>query len=313
MSRDSRKSPSSPPVATPHPRSRHHGRYDLRALAQASPELSAFLRPHPLEGETIDFADPAAVLALNRALLLQFYGLRWDLPPGALCPPIPSRADYLHHLADLLAEGSSTPAIPRGAGVTILDIGIGANCIYPLIGAREYGWSFVGTEVNRDSLAWAQRLVADNPSVAAQIECRLQSSTQIFEHVTGPTERFAASICNPPFHASAAEARADSRRKQQNLAANRKSSAPAGEHSLNFGGQAHELWRSGGELAFIRQMIEESRRRPSLCGWFTTLVAKSVHLPPLLAAVKRVQPSDARVIPMRHGQKQTRILAWTFA
>lgn len=88
-----------------HPRNRHRGRYDFPALLRAHPPLARFVAPHPVEGETVNFADPAAVLALNRALLAHHYGFdRFELPAGALCPPVPGRADYLHHLADLLAN-----------------------------------------------------------------------------------------------------------------------------------------------------------------------------------------------------------------
>ena len=42
--------------------------------------------------------------ALNKALLAHFYAVKhWDIPDGFLCPPVPGRADYVHHLADLLA------------------------------------------------------------------------------------------------------------------------------------------------------------------------------------------------------------------
>jgi 23S rRNA (adenine1618-N6)-methyltransferase len=43
-------------------------------------------------------------------------------------PSIPGRADYIHYIADLLAE-SNNGIIPRSWDQG-LDIGIGANCIY---------------------------------------------------------------------------------------------------------------------------------------------------------------------------------------
>jgi 23S rRNA (adenine1618-N6)-methyltransferase len=87
-----------------HERNAHRAGYDFAALTRALPELARHVRLNPNGGETIDFADPAAVLALNRALLRHHYGVtEWEVPAGFLCPPIPSRADYLHYLADLLA------------------------------------------------------------------------------------------------------------------------------------------------------------------------------------------------------------------
>jgi 23S rRNA (adenine1618-N6)-methyltransferase len=304
------------PAAGLHPRNRHHGRYDFPALVRAHPPLARHLVPHPVAGDTLNFADPAAVLALNRALLAHHYGLdHYELPPGALCPPIPGRVDYLHHLADLLAETTPDRQPPRGAATRVLDLGTGANCIYPLLGAREYGWSFVATDIAPASLDNARRILAAHAhlGVAALIELRLQPDpSSLFANIIAPGETFAASLCNPPFHASAAEAATGTQRKLRNLAAGRSHRA-AGQPALNFGGLAHELWCEGGEPAFLHRMIAESARRPTLCRWFTTLVSKSAHLPDLERALASARATEVRVIPMRHGEKHSRILAWSFA
>ena len=279
-----------------HPRNRFRERYDFAALVACCPQLGAFVARNAYGDESIDYANPDAVKALNRALLIHGYGLaHWDIPPGHLCPPIPGRSDYIHHLADLLGGG-------RG---TVLDVGVGANCVYPLIGASEYGWRFVGTDIDAAAVKWARNLVAANPSVSGLIECRLQpSATECFAGVMKPGERFDATMCNPPFHASAAEAAAGTRRKVSNLG--------HGKVALNFGGKSGELWSAGGELAFVRRMIEQSAKLPGRCRWFTTLVSKSANLPALTKVLRAVKAADIKVIEMAQGQKKSRILAWTF-
>lgn len=244
---------------------------------------------------------------MNRALLKYHYAIDpWHLPPGYLCPPIPGRVDYLHHVADLLAEGA---AIPQGPSIRILDIGVGANGIYPLLGARVYGWSFVASDIDPVAVANVRQIAAANPGIGDRIEARLQPATDsIFANVTYPGETFALSLCNPPFHASETDARAGTRRKLRNLGGGRE---PA-ETVLNFGGRGNELWCEGGELGFVQRMITESAARPELCRWFTTLVARSEHLPELERALRRARATETRTIPMAAGQKQTRILAWTF-
>jgi 23S rRNA (adenine1618-N6)-methyltransferase len=81
---------------------------------------------------------------------------------------------------------------------------------------------------------------------------------------------------------------------------------------LNFGGQASELWCEGGELGFVQRMIAESARVPRACRWFTTLVSKSEHVPRLRQALRAVNAAEVRTIDMTHGQKKSRILAWSF-
>jgi 23S rRNA (adenine1618-N6)-methyltransferase len=291
-----------------HPRNRHAARYEFPALTACCPELSRFVQLNPIGGETIDFADPAAVTALNQALLKHDYGLTyWEIPAGYLCPPVPGRADYIHQLADLLSAGRENQ-IPRGPQVAVLDIGIGANCVYPIIGVTEYGWRFVGTDIDPVAIASARRLVARNPTLAGRIECRLQrSATDIFKGIVKPGETFALSMCNPPFHASAEEAAAGTRRKLRNL-----HGAKVGAGRLNFGGQGNELWCAGGELGFVRRMIAQSVEGPQLCRWFTTLVSKRENLPAIYGALKAVKVSDVRTIDLAHGQKKSRIVAWTF-
>jgi 23S rRNA (adenine1618-N6)-methyltransferase len=283
-----------------HPRNRFRTRYDFPELISDSPALALFVKANAHGDDSIDYSDPLAVKALNQALLKHVYGLQhWDIPPGYLCPPIPGRSDYIHHLADLIG-------LKRGPSVRVLDVGTGANCIYPLIGASEYGWSFVGAEMNAEALRWAKKLVAASPSVAGLIECRLQKSAmRCFQGIIQPGEHFDLTMCNPPFHASAAEAAAGTQRKLRNLGKKKTG-------VLNFGGRAGELWCEGGELAFIRRMIEESADFADRCGWFTTLVSKSEHLSRLEKVLHRVKAPEVKIIEMAQGQKKSRILAWRF-
>ncbi len=289
-----------------HARNRFGKGYDFRRLVAALPELAEHVRATGHGADSINFADPAAVNALNRALMADVYGLQWSIPPGALCPPIPGRSDYIHHLADLLSGGDDA-AIPRGPEVKILDIGTGASAIFPMIGAAEYGWSFVGTEIDQSAQRWARQIVRVNRGIAKLIEIRLQpDASACFANVVTPRESFAACMCNPPFHASAEEAAAGSQRKQRNLGIRR------ADRALNFGGRAGELWCEGGELGFIQRMIIESTEDPQRCFWFTTLVSKSEHLPALRRLLKQTDVTAVRVIDMAQGQKKSRILAWAY-
>ncbi|MBC6612253.1 23S rRNA (adenine(1618)-N(6))-methyltransferase RlmF [Hymenobacter sp. BT507] len=293
---------------TLHPRNRHHGRYDFAQLVQASPELATFIVSTPTGDASLNFADPAAVKALNRALLKQFYGIRqWDIPAGYLCPPIPGRADYLHYLADLLADGNAG-VVPTGKSIRVLDVGVGANCIYPIIGHHEYGWRFVGTDVDTTALRVGKQLVASNPTLTGAVELRYQpDGTAIFSGILKPRETFDATMCNPPFHGSAAEAEASTRRKERNLATSR-----GAQPTSNFGGQDRELWYPGGEATFLWHMAEESALFRESCYWFTTLVSKKETLPGLYKSLQKLGAVEVRTIPMAQGHKVSRIVAWTF-
>lgn len=311
MKAKSPRAPAAPKSTGLHSRNPHAARYDFARLVAAHPVLADFLRPHPVAGETVDFADPAAVFALNEALLRAYHGVtHWELPPDALCPPVPGRADYLCQVADLVAESGGGRS---GAEVVVLDVGTGASCIYPVLGVSLFGWRFVATDAEKSSVRWAETLVKANPALEGKVECRWQMDTRrIFEGVTASSERFALSVCNPPFHASRAEALAGTQRKLRNLGAVAGRSAADGSPVLNFGGRGNELWCEGGEVGFLGRMIAESAARPKLCGWFTTLVSKSARLPELEAKLARAGATEVRVLGMRHGEKFSRVLAWRF-
>jgi 23S rRNA (adenine1618-N6)-methyltransferase len=293
-----------------HPRNRHQDRYDFARLTRAWPPLKAHLVRTPDAQQSVDFADPAALRALNRALLQSQYGITgWQFPDGYLCPPVPGRADYLHGLADLLAE-SNDGVIPRGEFIRALDVGTGASCIYPLLGQVDYGWRFVGTEIDTAALASAKAIVTANPALAAHIELRLQSdSRSILKGAVRVGEDFDLTLCNPPFHASAAEAAQASAAKWRKLG---RTAGPGARPRRNFGGQSHELWCRGGELAFVRQMIDESVDLASSVYWFTSLIAIGAHLASLKQHLQRVGAREVRSVAMAQGQKQSRFLAWSF-
>jgi 23S rRNA (adenine1618-N6)-methyltransferase len=293
-----------------HPRNPHRDRYDFARLIKACPELAPFVALNAYQNTSIDFADPQAVRTLNKALLMDCYGLStWDVPAGFLCPPIPGRADYIHHAADLLGSCNGG-SVPRGTAIRVLDIGTGASCIYPILGHCAYGWSFVGADIDPAALASAQRIVQANGRLENAIELRLQPDpSMVFSGLLNPEEVFDLAICNPPFHASLAEAREGARLKWRNLGKGQVASkAPL----LNFGGQASELWCEGGEEGFAGRMIEESTRIPTRCFWFTTLIAKATHLPVLYRALRRSGAVQMRTLGMAQGQKKSRLVAWSF-
>lgn len=293
-----------------HPENPLRFRYNFPKLTEDYPELQPYVRPNKYGDPSIDFTNPDAVKTFSRVLLRHHYDVQyWDIPKGYLCPAIPGRADYLHHVADHLARHAPDKQVPRGANIRVLDIGVGANCIYPLIGHKTFGWKFVGVDVNPISVKAATQIVKSN-GLQKQIEIRTQGS---FEYILGgfikPGEAFDLSICNPPFHASLEEALAGNRRKWKNL---RKSPGQTKQPHLNFGGKAPEIWYQGGEKAFLLRMIRESAKIPDTVRWFTSLVSKKTNLPALQNALKAAKTSQVEVIEMAQGQKTSRIIAWTF-
>ena len=288
-----------------HPRNLHRDAYDFPALVKAIPELKKCITENKVGVKTIKFSDPISVILLNRALLKHHYKIQhWSIPKGFLCPPVPGRADYLHYVADLLS-GGSRQFIPKGDKVNIFDIGTGSNLIYPLLANKIYDWNAVGSDVDLIAIENAKLLVKENRLKKA-IKIRTQNKKgRIFHDCIQPDEFYDAVICNPPFHLTEKEANKGTERKWKNLGKGKGG-------GLNFGGKKNELIYPGGEMDFIQKIMTESKAFEKQILWCTTLVAKEAHLPKLQRKLAKLQPKEVKVIKMGQGNKQSRILAWTF-
>jgi len=291
-----------------HPRNKHRARYDFNLLTESCPELTPFVKRNKYDDESINFADPAAVKMLNLALLKHYYSIdNWDVPEGYLTPPIPGRADYIHYMADLLAA-KNYGKMPIGDNIVCLDIGVGANCIYPIIGHMEYGWSFIGSEIDPLAVESAKKIIEANPILRGKVEMKVQHRPKdYFYGIIRKDAHVDLSICNPPFHASLEKAQLGNLRKLSNLS-QKKIKDPV----RNFGGQSTELWCEGGEKRFVSKMITESRKFGQTCFWFSALVSKEANLKYNYNTLKQVEAVEVKTIPMGQGNKNSRVLAWTF-
>lgn len=281
-----------------HSNNPHRNGYDLDALQEVFTPLKSFVHINKFNTETIDFANPKAVKALNTALLKLHYEINyWDFPEENLCPPIPGRVDYIHHLNDLLkAEDQES--------IKVLDIGTGATCIYPILGNAVYKWKFIGTDIDSHSLKIAQEII-DKNKLSGSIELRhQQNKDNIFEGAISSDDIFTVSMCNPPFYASQYEAVESNSRKLKGLGIE--------TTKRNFGGSQNELWYKGGEKAFLHNYLYQSSLIKEQCKWFTSLVSKKENVASMEQSLKKLGAKKIKVIPMNQGNKVTRIVAWSF-
>lgn len=304
-----------------HPNNIHKNGYDFEALGRHFPALKSFLVNSTKGKLSIDFANPKAVKSLNAALLSFHYATHfWDIPDGYLCPAVPGRADYIHHIADLLARTKITKHPNRG--IVGLDIGTGANLVYPIIGTHTYNWKFIACDVEKGACESAKAIINANTNLKKQIKLRKQSDIKcFFKNVLKEDEFVDFTMCNPPFHNSLEQALVGNTRKlkglkhNQNKRAQKQPPFPSDHKSnlLNFGGQNNELWCAGGELKFVSDMILESEEMKEQVGIFTCLVSKSANLPPLNKLLNKVGASLIEQIDMAQGNKISRFIAWSFS
>ncbi|CAK7262668.1 hypothetical protein SEPCBS119000_000091 [Sporothrix epigloea] len=277
-------------------------RLDFLALARDDPEFAAVCtRP----GQ-INFRDPAAVRQLTQSLLRRDFGLKVDLPPDRLCPPVPNRVSYVLWVTELVGttRGGSTPEQVVG-----LDIGTGASCIYPLLACTiSPSWRFLATDIDADSLQSARNNVERN-GLAERIRVvrrTLDDSLVALEENESLNLTF--TMCNPPFYASADEMAASAAAKQQP------------PHSACTGAPVEMVYSPlagcdvGGEIAFVGRVLAESLVLRSRVGWYTVMLGKLASLTTLVAQLRAHGIDNYAVTALLyHGGKTRRwALGWSF-
>ncbi|KAJ2716101.1 Methyltransferase-like protein 16 [Coemansia spiralis] len=268
----------------------------------------AELQPHLVAGaggrSTIDFRVPDSVRVLNRALLHVYFGLDVHLPSDSLCPAVANRLSYLTWIRDnVISE------LQPGGKLAGLDIGTGASCIYPLLGSRAIpGCTFVGTDINRESIAAARANVLRNGLQASidlvvnadrGVKLPLDAAEFPLPVADADGAVFAFCMCNPPFYK-------DSSERQQ--LAHMKARPPG----LDTGGKCDELYTAGGEEEFLAGLVDESVVHRKRIRWFTTMTGKKSTLAALAARARAAQAKHVREGRLVHGRTTRWVLAWSF-
>ena len=294
-------------------------------------------------------------IALTRGLLHWYFDLTLQhIPEKHLCPPVPNRFFYVHwiqtHLLPLLSKESgrfdydsddsegdtndgALALYPYG-----LDIGVGANCIYPMLNAKFFRYNMVGTDIDNDALKVAQANVEANhlqgkiklfqvaPSYAQQ---QASSSPSAPESVGGPVSRALQTwqssqrpeqreqqrlqfvMTNPPFY--------DPQEEQTVM-----TDARVGDGRARTAMTVSEGTYPGGEVGFVTDMIADSLRQRNdveLNGsllssplWYSSMLGKKASLVKLQKLLTHtLGPGHVEVTDYGPGQYTRWFLAWTLA
>jgi 23S rRNA (adenine1618-N6)-methyltransferase len=270
-----------------HPENKYYNnKPNFKLLAKKHPEFSKFVYKNKFNSYSINWKNKDAVKELCKTLLKEDFKIEyWDIPDGYLIPTITSRLNYLYWIKDLLQDSKRFDGI---------DIGTGANLIYPLLGNKIFKSKFVATDINEDSLKIAKEIITRN-CLDNEIKLVLQKNEEnIFEGVISENDQFGFSMCNPPYFVIEEDV------KQEN---------PNTDCQYN----EKEVYCRGGEYRFINNMIRESKVYKYNIIWFTTLVGKKKNYDLLLKLIKSDREiEDVRCTTFYQGKLARWGLAWTY-
>ncbi|XP_060929085.1 RNA N6-adenosine-methyltransferase mettl16 [Limanda limanda] len=278
-----------------HPRNRYKDRPpDFSYLASKYPDFQQHVHTSLTGRPVVNFKEPEAVRALTCTLLKEDFGLTIEIPLERLIPTVPLRLNYIHWVEDLI-DGQKQPR--RG-----IDIGTGASCIYPLLGATMNGWYFLATEVDDICFDYATKNVEQNNMSDLIKVVKVPQKTLLMDALKEETEIiYDFCMCNPPFFANQLEAQG----------VNSRNSRRPPPSSVNTGGVT-EIMAEGGELEFVKRIIHDSLQLKKRLRWYSCMLGKKCSLAPLKEELRKQGVPKVTHTEFCQGRTMRWALAWSF-
>ncbi|KAF7732015.1 hypothetical protein EC973_007120 [Apophysomyces ossiformis] len=203
------------------------------------------------------------------------------------------RLNYILWLQDLMDE-----TLPEQEEIAGIDIGVGASCIYPLLGcASRRNWTFLGTDIDKRSIRYARENVKRN-GLDSRITIKHNDNPErIFLLDEDRTYHFC--MCNPPFYSSQEEIEEGLRNKEL-------------EPSAVCTGSDNEMVTAGGEYGFIKRMINESVTYKTRIKWYTSMIGQKKTIKPLVDLLKSNNITNYLVTDFCQGRTKRWGIAWSF-
>uniref|UniRef100_A0A8D0GHN9 U6 small nuclear RNA (adenine-(43)-N(6))-methyltransferase n=1 Tax=Sphenodon punctatus TaxID=8508 RepID=A0A8D0GHN9_SPHPU len=247
---------------------------------------------------SLNFKDPEALRALTCTLLKEDFGLTIDIPVERLIPTVPLRLNYIHWVEDLIAQQE----VAKQAPIWGIDIGTGASCIYPLLGATLNGWFFLATEVDDMCFNYAKKNVEQNNLSDLIKVVKVPQKTLLMDALKEESEIiYDFCMCNPPFFANQLEAKGVNSR-------NPRRPPPS---SVNTGGIT-EIMAEGGELEFVKRIIHDSLQLKKRLRWYSCMLGKKCSLAPLKEELRIQGVPKVTHTEFCQGRTMRWALAWSF-
>ncbi|XP_011256449.2 U6 small nuclear RNA (adenine-(43)-N(6))-methyltransferase isoform X1 [Camponotus floridanus] len=273
-----------------HPRNKYKKPPDYKQLAVLYPEFREIAIMDIAGKIRINFQDKKSLRVLTETLLKHDFDLHINIPPDNLNPAITLRMNYVLWIEDLMKYFKLDMN-----KITGIDIGTGAICIYALLLAKIYGYHMIGTEVDKKSIEYAEKCIIKN-NLENLIKVVTVNSDRIFKDAVEDDKIYDFSMCNPPFFENDSDERIAKVLPPRN--------APSGNDN--------ELKTTGGEIAFVTRMIEESVDLGNQIKIYTTMIGRKTDLFSLKKLIRSKNIKNMTWTEFCQGYTTRWGLAWSF-
>ena len=263
---------------------------DFKFLSEEFPEFKKYVYINKYGGYSINWKNPNSIKELVKTILNKFLNIiYYEIPENFLVPTLTSRYNYLNYINKLFTKFKI-----ENKEKILIDIGTGANIIYPLLGYKLYNWNFIASEINEDAIKIGKKIIKENNLEKEIFIFKQNDSKKIFENIININKKYLCSICNPPFFDINTEI------KKDNLYT---------DNEYNY----NEVYCEGGEIFFIKEMIKESYIYKKNIFLFSSLIGRKNNMKKIYSVIKNIKEiSLLNKTTIKQGKNARWIIIWSF-
>ena len=232
---------------------------DFLTLIKEFPELKKYILKQNEDNEDefqFDWSNNELSLLMDKSILNYYFNIKYyDIPKGFLIPPIPSRINYINLINSIITKLINDIDIKNIIGI---DIGTGANIIYPILGYSIYKWKFICTEINKEAYNNAKLILQKNNLENNINIIKQNNKDNIFISILNRENKYIFSMCNPPYYNYENEIKLEDKKR---------------DNEYNF----DEIYYKNGEYGFFQRYFEESICYKNNVFLYTILIGKKIN------------------------------------
>ena len=232
---------------------------DFLTLIKEFPELKKYILKQNEDNEAefqFDWSNNELSLLMDKSILNYYFNIKYyDIPKGFLIPPIPSRINYINLINSIITKLINDIDIKNIIGI---DIGTGANIIYPILGYSIYKWKFICTEINKEAYNNAKLILQKNNLENNINIIKQNNKDNIFISILNRENKYIFSMCNPPYYNYENEIKLEDKKR---------------DNEYNF----DEIYYKNGEYGFFQRYFEESICYKNNVFLYTILIGKKIN------------------------------------
>ena len=232
---------------------------DFLTLIKEFPELKKYILKQNEDNEEefqFDWSNNELSLLMDKSILNYYFNIKYyDIPKGFLIPPIPSRINYINLINSIITKLIKDIDIKNIIGI---DIGTGANIIYPILGYSIYKWKFICTEINKEAYNNAKLILQKNNLENNINIIKQNNKDNIFISILNRENKYIFSMCNPPYYNYENEIKLEDKKR---------------DNEYNF----DEIYYKNGEFGFFQRYFEESICYKNNVFLYTILIGKKIN------------------------------------